>query len=151
MDREIKKHQNANPWLDHDTLKNYKSFKEKKNILLDIISNRVDSVLTLSEQPAAHDTAKEDEAEESDTDKENSRSNNDASKKHSQPKGTTKKEILAAKQKKQMALNHAALELKKTANDVGERLPKGSYNKIIEETKPTLLTIFSSSLQCASH
>jgi len=92
-------------------------------------------VLTLSEQPAAHDTAKEDEAEESDTDKENSRSNNDASKKHSRPKGTTKKEILAAKQKKQMTLNHAASELKKTANDVGERVPKGSYNKIIEETK----------------
>jgi hypothetical protein len=49
-------------------------------------------------------------AAESDTDKENSHSINVASKKRGRPKGTTKKEILAAKQKKQMALNHAALE-----------------------------------------
>ena len=78
----------------------------------------MDSVSTLSEQSTAHDTAKEDEAAESDTDKENSHSINVASKKRSQTKGTTKKEILAATRKKQMALNHAALEaseLKKTA------------------------------------
>ena len=40
-----------------------------------------------------------------------------------------------------MALNHAALEaseLKKTANDTGERVPKGTYRKIIEETKKNL-------------
>jgi len=87
MDRVIKKHKNANPWLDRDTLNNYKRFKE-----------------------TAHDTAKEDEAAESYTDKENSHSINVASKKRGRPKGTTKKEILAAKRKKQMALIHAALE-----------------------------------------
>jgi hypothetical protein len=113
MDRVIKKHKNANPWLDRDTLNNYKRFKEKnaeKNIPLDIINNRVDSVSTLSEQSTAHDTAKEDEAAESYTDKENSHSINVASKKRGRPKGTTKKKILAAKRKKQMALIHAALE-----------------------------------------
>ena len=29
MDRVIKKHKNANPWLDRDTLNNYKRFKKK--------------------------------------------------------------------------------------------------------------------------
>jgi len=95
-------------------------------------------VSTLSEQSTAHDTAKEDEAAESDTNQENSRSNNVASKKRGRPKGTTKKGILAAKREKQMALNHAALEaseLKETANDTGERVPKSTYRKIIEETE----------------
>jgi hypothetical protein len=45
------------------------------------IINRVDSVSMLSEQSPAHDTAKEDEAEESNTNKERSCSHNDASKK----------------------------------------------------------------------
>jgi hypothetical protein len=58
--------------------------------------------------------------------------------KRGQPKGTTRVEILCAKQKKQMAINYATSEasyLKITAKSSGDRVPKGTYDKIIKEAE----------------
>jgi hypothetical protein len=52
-------------------------------------------------------------------------------------KGQQRKKILYAR-RKQMALNYAASEaftVKSSANLVGDRVPKGTYNKIIREAE----------------
>jgi hypothetical protein len=59
-------------------------------------------------------------------------------KKRGRPKGAMKKELFASKRKKQMALNYAAVEAsaaKESIKKTGERVPKGTYNKIIKEAE----------------
>ena len=147
-DAVLKKHIGANPWLNRDVLNNYKRLKSKEeggaiSVHLVITKRNTDSVSML--------TSTEDENKENDS----LPNENIPKSKRGRPKGTTKKELFCSKRRKQMALNYAASEastVKSSANSGGERVPKGTYNKIIKEaeekfnldegaiSKPTLLT-----------
>ncbi len=148
-DAVLKKHIGANPWLNRDVLNNYKRLKSKEeggaiSVHLVITKRNTDSVSML--------TSTEDENKENDS----LPNENIPKSKRGRPKGTTKKELFCSKRRKQMALNYAASEastVKSSANSGGERVPKGTYNKIIKEaeekfnldegaiSKPTLLAL----------
>jgi len=142
-EKELRMHRAKN-----DVLNNYKRLKSKEeggaiSIHLVITKRNTDSVSML--------TSTEDENKENDS----LPNENIPKSKRGRPKGTTKKELFCSKRRKQMALNYAASEastVKSSANSGGERVPKGTYNKIIKEaeekfnldegaiSKPTLLT-----------
>ena len=98
MDAVIKRHKEANPWLNRDVLNNYKRLKNKEKVAainVPLVVTRVnrDSVSTLT--PAV------DEQDENEPPLHPN--HNNTNKKRGRPKGTTKKEIFSCKRRKQMA------------------------------------------------
>jgi hypothetical protein len=140
MNAVIKKHIEANPWLNRDTLSNYKRLKEKSEankIPYVVIKNKKDSVSTLTpvtvDTPSVHRDKTTTDLPIVDVPNDNQNH-----KKRGRPKRTTKKELFSSKRKKQMALNYAAVEAstaKESIKKTGERVPKGTYDKIIKEAE----------------
>jgi hypothetical protein len=133
----IKRHKRANPWLTRDRLKNYKRSKAKLNTAgmprSVEQSDLVDSNMSDLTDPTAIETpAALNEITNAASIEQRPR------KKGGRPKGSTAASKIASKRSKQLALNCAATEasaIKESAAKTGDRVPKGTYEKIMCEAE----------------